>query len=35
VAAGYVVIRVTWQQLQREPIAVAARLAQALARRAA
>jgi very-short-patch-repair endonuclease len=35
VAAGYVVIRITWQQLQREPIALAARIAQALARRAA
>jgi very-short-patch-repair endonuclease len=35
VAAGYVVIRVTWQQLQHEPIAIAARIAQALARRAA
>jgi very-short-patch-repair endonuclease len=35
VAAGYVVIRITWQQLQHEPIAIAARIAQALARRAA
>jgi very-short-patch-repair endonuclease len=35
VAAGYVVIRITWQQLRHEPIAVAARIAQALARRAA
>jgi very-short-patch-repair endonuclease len=35
VAAGYVVIRITWRQLQHEPIAVAARVAQALARRAA
>jgi very-short-patch-repair endonuclease len=32
-AAGYVVIRVTWDQLQHEPLAVLARLAQALARR--
>ncbi len=30
VAAGYQVIRVTWRQLTEEPIAVAARLAQAL-----
>jgi hypothetical protein len=29
------VIRITWRQLQHEPIAVAARIAQALARRAA
>ncbi len=35
VAAGYVVIRVTWRQLQREPLAVIAAIAQALARRAA
>ena len=35
VAAGYVVIRVTWEQLQNESLAVLARLAQALARRAA
>lgn len=35
VAAGYVVIRVTWRQLQEEPLAVIARVAQALARRAA
>jgi very-short-patch-repair endonuclease len=35
IAAGYVVIRVTWDQLQNEPLAVIARLAQALARRAA
>jgi very-short-patch-repair endonuclease len=34
-AAGYVVIRITWRQLQNEPIAVAVRIAQALARRAA
>jgi very-short-patch-repair endonuclease len=34
-AAGYVVIRITWEQLQSEPLAVIARLAQALARRAA
>jgi very-short-patch-repair endonuclease len=35
VAAGYVVVRITWRQLQHEAIAVAARIAQALARRAA
>jgi len=35
VAAGYVVIRITWQQLQHESLAVLARVAQALARRAA
>jgi very-short-patch-repair endonuclease len=35
IAAGYVVIRITWHQLQHEPIALAARIAQALARRAA
>jgi very-short-patch-repair endonuclease/predicted transcriptional regulator of viral defense system len=35
IAAGYVVIRITWRQLQHEPIALAARIAQALARRAA
>lgn len=35
VAAGYVVVRVTWWQLQSEPIAVIAAIAQALARRAA
>lgn len=35
VAAGYAVIRITWLQLQNEPLAVIARLAQALARRAA
>ena len=34
-AAGYVVIRVTWDQLLNEPLAVLARIAQALARRAA
>lgn len=34
IAAGYVVIRITWPQLQHEPIAVAARIAQALAHRA-
>jgi very-short-patch-repair endonuclease len=34
-AAGYVVVRVTWEQLQNEPLAVIARIAQALARRAA
>jgi very-short-patch-repair endonuclease len=35
VAAGHVVVRITWPQLQREPIAVAARIAQALALREA
>jgi very-short-patch-repair endonuclease len=35
VANGYVVIRVTWAQLQNEPLAVIARIAQALALRAA
>lgn len=35
IAAGYVVIRVTWRQLTDEPLAVVARLAQALAHRAA
>jgi very-short-patch-repair endonuclease len=35
IAAGYVVIRITWRQLQHEPIAIVARIAQALARRAA
>ena len=35
VAAGYVVVRITWHQLQHEPIALAARIAQALAHRAA
>jgi very-short-patch-repair endonuclease len=34
-AAGYLVIRVTWQQLQAEPLAVIARIAQAMAQRAA
>jgi very-short-patch-repair endonuclease len=33
VAAGYVVIRITWRQLVNEPMAVAVRLAQALVRR--
>jgi very-short-patch-repair endonuclease len=33
-AAGYVVVRITWEQLQNEPLAVAVRIAQALARRA-
>jgi very-short-patch-repair endonuclease len=33
-AAGFVVIRVTWNQLQDEPLAVIASIAQALARRA-
>lgn len=32
-ANGYLVIRVTWDQLQHEPLAVLTRLAQALARR--
>jgi very-short-patch-repair endonuclease len=31
VAAGYVVIRITWRQLENEPFAVTARIAQALA----
>jgi very-short-patch-repair endonuclease len=35
IAAGYTVIRVTWRQLRDEPLAVIARIAQALARRAA
>ncbi|HEY2161856.1 MAG TPA: DUF559 domain-containing protein [Solirubrobacteraceae bacterium] len=35
VAAGFVVIRVTWEQLQNEPLAVIARIAQALAHRRA
>jgi len=30
VAAGYQVIRVTWRQLEREPLMVVARIAQAL-----
>jgi very-short-patch-repair endonuclease len=34
-AAGLLVLRVTWLQLEHEPIAVIARLSQALARRAA
>lgn len=34
-AAGYTVIRVTWRQLTEEPLAVIARIAQALALRAA
>jgi very-short-patch-repair endonuclease/predicted transcriptional regulator of viral defense system len=34
-AAGFVVIRVTWEQLQNEPLAVIARIAQALAHRRA
>lgn len=34
-AGGYTVIRITWRQLRDEPIAVAARIAQALAVRAA
>jgi very-short-patch-repair endonuclease len=34
IAAGYVVVRITWSQLQDEPVAVAVRIAQALARRA-
>jgi very-short-patch-repair endonuclease len=33
VAAGYAVIRVTWRQLTEQPMAVMARIAQALARR--
>jgi very-short-patch-repair endonuclease len=35
IAAGYVVIRITWLQLEREPLTVVARIAQALAHRAA
>jgi len=35
IAAGFVVIRVTWDQLRHEPLAVIARVAQALAHRAA
>jgi hypothetical protein len=35
VAAGYVVVRITWRQLQNEPMAAIAAIAQALARRAA
>ncbi len=34
IAAGYTVIRVTWEQLRNEPYAVIARIAQALALRA-
>lgn len=34
-AAGFQVIRITWRQLEQEPMAVVARLAQALALRAA
>jgi very-short-patch-repair endonuclease len=34
-AAGYLVIRLTWRQLEQEPYAVIARIAQALAARAA
>lgn len=34
-AAGYVVIRVTWHQLENEPLAVLVRVAQAMALRAA
>jgi very-short-patch-repair endonuclease len=34
-AAGYTVVRVTWAQLSNEPLAVVARIAQALAARAA
>jgi very-short-patch-repair endonuclease len=32
-AAGVEVLRVTWRQLEREPLAVVALIAQALARR--
>ncbi len=35
IAAGYVVLRITWYQLLEESLAVLARLAQAMARRAA
>ena len=35
IAAGYTVIRVTWEQLQHEPYGVIARIAQALVSRAA
>jgi very-short-patch-repair endonuclease len=35
IAAGYVVIRITWHQLKHERIALTARIAQAMARRAA
>jgi very-short-patch-repair endonuclease len=34
-AAGYVIVRVTWRQLEREPYAVIARIAQAIGARAA
>jgi very-short-patch-repair endonuclease len=34
-AAGYLVIRLTWRQLEQEPLAVIARIAQAIAARAA
>jgi very-short-patch-repair endonuclease len=34
-AAGYTVVRVTWAQLSDEPLAVGARIAQALAARSA
>jgi very-short-patch-repair endonuclease len=34
-AAGYLVIRLTWRQLEQEPYAVIARIAQAIAARAA
>jgi very-short-patch-repair endonuclease len=34
-AAGYLVIRITWRQLQDEPLAVIARIAQAMVQRAA
>lgn len=34
-AAGYLVIRITWQQLQNEPLAVIARIAQAMVQRGA
>jgi very-short-patch-repair endonuclease len=34
-AAGYTVLRVTWRQLEKEPYAVIARIAQAIAARAA
>lgn len=35
IAAGYTVIRITWRQLEQEPYAVIARIAQAIAARAA
>jgi very-short-patch-repair endonuclease len=34
-AAGYLVVRLTWRQLEQEPYAVIARIAQAIAARAA